>query len=86
MGLITINTALLSVFYSGVLIGIGIWLLIQQRRQCLLNIRDPGLRQKALEAMVNYLNENDHSIPLQFQMGSISGDDSEAPAECRNIR
>ena len=46
-GIITLKTAILSIFCGGVIILALLWGLIQQRRTVLLNIQDPDLRQQA---------------------------------------
>ncbi len=85
-GVIALETALWSVFVSGMIICIGIWLLVQQRRIWLLNIQEPELRQQALAAMVKYLNEINHVIPRQPRGRPLAENDSKKPADCSHTR
>jgi len=85
-GVIALKTALWSIFISGVIIFISIWLLIQQRRIWLLNIRDPELRQQALAAMVIYLREIKHTVPQQSRGNPLIGNDSKRQIDCGHTR
>ena len=78
---IALKTALWSMFISGVIICISIWLLVQQRRIWLLNIQDPELRQQALAAMVRYLVEIRHVIPQQSPGRRLADNDSKKQAD-----
>ena len=86
LGVIALKTALWSVFVSGVIICISIWLLAQQRRIWLLNIQEPELRQRALAAMVNYLIAIKHVIPQQSQEHPLAESDPQKQAECNHTR
>jgi len=86
LDVIALKTALWSVFVSGVIICISIWLLAQQRRIWLLNIQEPELRQRALAAMVNYLNAIKHVIPQQSQEQLLAESDPQKQAECNHTR
>ena len=81
-GVIAVDTALWSLFISGLVVSTAIWLLIRQRKIWLLNIQDPKMRQQALSAMVNYLNEVHHAVPRRQDSPSPAGDESHKGVDC----
>ncbi len=85
-GIISLKTALWSLFFSGVAISAVIWLLIRQRRIWLLNIQGPELRREALGAMVGYLDEINHPIPWRPHDRPMAEHDSEKNAGCSHTR
>ena len=85
-GLISPQTALISMFISGTIIAAAIWLLIRQRRIWLLNIRQPELRQEALAAMVRYLDAIDHPLPRQMHNRPVQDNDPDEKTDCGPIR
>lgn len=58
-GVITLETAMLSACFGGLVIMGLIWTLIQQRKAILLNIAEPEEREQAHQAMLAYLHEVD---------------------------
>lgn len=60
---ISIQTAILSVFCGGAIVVATIWTLIQHRKTILLNIRDPEIRAMVHNTMVEYLHRTNHSMP-----------------------
>lgn len=58
---ISLLTAIFSVFCGGIIVLALIWTLIQQRKAILLNIQDPEIRDLAHKAMLAYLHQIDHS-------------------------
>lgn len=85
-GIISLQTALCSLFISGVVIATAIWLLIRQRRIWLLNIKGPELRQQALGAMVGYLEEINHAIPWRPHDRPTAEHDHENHTDCSHSR
>jgi hypothetical protein len=85
-GFISPRTALTSMFISGAIIAVTIWLLIRQRRIWLLHIQDSELRRQALAAMVTYLNDIHYPLPRQLHNDSILNDDPDDEADYGHIR
>lgn len=81
-GFIPLEEGLLALFFCGVSISTAIWLLLKVRRSWLLNIQAPELRQQALNAMINYLHEVNHSVPVTSRGGAVSGTGSKKHADC----
>jgi hypothetical protein len=55
LGAVPLESALWSLFSSGLLIIGAAWLLIQKRKTWLLNIRDPELKQLTHDTMLAYI-------------------------------
>ena len=85
-GLIRLETVLWSLFLSGGVISAAIWVLIRQRKVWLLNIHDPELRQQALDAMVTYLHEVNHEVPMHPYGNYAPERGSNEQAECTHCR
>lgn len=81
-GVIPLEEGLLALFFSGVSISTAIWLLIKVRRSWLLNIQGSELRQQALTAMINYLHEVNHGIPVTPDCGAIPGPGPKKSTDC----
>jgi hypothetical protein len=85
-GIISPQTALISMFISGSIIAATIWLLIRQRRIWLLHIQQPELRRRALAAMAAYLRAVHYPLPRRAQGREIEDDDPDQEADCGRIR
>jgi small-conductance mechanosensitive channel len=85
-GFVSTETALTSMFVSGVIIAAAIWLLIRQRRFWLLHIQQPELRRQALAAMVNYLDAINYPVPRRTHGRPVEDDDPEEHADYGRLR
>lgn len=85
-GLISPETALASMFVSGVVVATALWLLIRQRRIWLLHIQEPELRRQALAAMVTYLDAINYPLPRQSHGRPVRDGDPEEDADFSHIR
>ena len=85
-GFVSTETALASMFVSGVIIAAAIWLLIRQRRIWLLNIQQPELRRQALAALVAYLNAINYPLPRRVHGHPILDEDPDDEADYGRIR
>lgn len=81
VGLIKLETALWSLFLSGILICATLFFLIRQRKIWLLSIQTPELRQQALNAMVNYLHAVNHAVPVRGYCRHTSKEGSREPSD-----
>lgn len=71
---ISLKTAMFSIFCGGAVVLAMIWTLVQQRKSMLLNIRDPEVRDLAHKAMLEYLNQVNHSVPTSATQNGIQKD------------
>jgi hypothetical protein len=55
LGAVPLESALWSLFSSGLLIIGAAWFLIQKRKSWLMNIKDPELKQLAYDTMLAYI-------------------------------
>jgi hypothetical protein len=85
-GFLSLQTALTTMFFSGMIIAVTLWLLIRQRRFWLLHIRQPELRRQALAAMVNYLNAINYPLPMHVQRHTIQESDPNEGADYSHSR
>jgi hypothetical protein len=85
-GFLSPETVLMSMFVSGVVIAMAIWLLIRLRRFWLLHIQQPDLRRQALAAMVAYLEAINHPLPRRARDRPVEEDDSEKHTDYGPIR
>lgn len=85
-GLISPEIALTSMFVSGAIIAVAIWLLIRQRRIWLLRIQQPELRRQALAAMVTYLNAINYPLPRRAHHPQIRNNDSDEEMDYGHTR
>jgi len=60
IGIISLESALRSIFYGGVFLSGGLILFIRKRRTWLLNIKDPHLKRQAHASMLAYLSLKGH--------------------------
>jgi hypothetical protein len=85
-GLISPETALTSMFVSGAVVAIALWLLIRQRRIWLLHIQQPELRRQALAAMVTYLETINYPLPMRTHGRPARGGDPDEDADYSHLR
>lgn len=60
---ISIQTAMYSIFCGGVVVMAMIWTLVQRRKTMLNKIKDPEVRDLVHKAMLEYLHQVNHSLP-----------------------
>ncbi len=61
-GVIKLELALFSILFGALCIVIILWLLIERRKTCLLNIQDPDLKRQAHAAMIEFIRERKDQI------------------------
>ena len=75
---ISLETALHALLICGLVLGFGLWIVIERRRSWLLSIQDPEVKRKAYLAMLAYMARKTRgprqwAPPLASNLGKAKG-------------